>query len=160
MDAVYAIEGGAGTYSGKPRKKVTIAESGEIPQSQWDEESWHFLQRIFTLSLLDWFLDDWYTFAPFYQSFTSLGLFSWIYYSFFFCNWQQLLIQNMFVVEEVRNRIETIVIFFVCLHFPQACIFDFHSEVCFWRHWSSFKGQAFIVVNMTSHLLLPAYETM
>ncbi|XP_008235997.1 PREDICTED: peptidyl-prolyl cis-trans isomerase CYP21-1 [Prunus mume] len=39
MDAVYAIEGGAGTYSGKPRKKVTIAESGEIPQSQWDEES-------------------------------------------------------------------------------------------------------------------------
>ncbi|CAL9022791.1 unnamed protein product [Prunus brigantina] len=39
MDAVYAIEGGAGTYSGKPRKKVTIAESGEIPQIQWDEES-------------------------------------------------------------------------------------------------------------------------
>ncbi|CAB4290853.1 unnamed protein product [Prunus armeniaca] len=39
MDTVYAIEGGAGTYSGKPRKKVTIAESGEIPQSQWDEES-------------------------------------------------------------------------------------------------------------------------
>ncbi|BFG42302.1 hypothetical protein CerSpe_285760 [Prunus speciosa] len=39
MDTVYAIEGGAGTYSGKPRKKVTVAESGEIPQSQWDEES-------------------------------------------------------------------------------------------------------------------------
>ncbi|KAL6270809.1 hypothetical protein ACE6H2_027720 [Prunus campanulata] len=39
MDTVYAIEGGAGTYSGKPRKKVTVAESGEITQSQWDEES-------------------------------------------------------------------------------------------------------------------------
>ncbi|KAM1650835.1 hypothetical protein FF1_003475 [Malus domestica] len=39
MDMVYTIEGGAGTYSGKPRKKVVIAESGEIPKSQWDEES-------------------------------------------------------------------------------------------------------------------------
>ncbi|KAK7341375.1 hypothetical protein VNO80_24303 [Phaseolus coccineus] len=39
MDIVYAIEGGAGTYSGKPRKKVVIADSGEIPKSQWDEES-------------------------------------------------------------------------------------------------------------------------
>lgn len=38
MDTVYAIEGGAGTYSGKPRKKVTIADSGEIPKSKWDEE--------------------------------------------------------------------------------------------------------------------------
>lgn len=38
MDTVYAIEGGAGTYSGKPRKKVTIADSGEIPKSKWDED--------------------------------------------------------------------------------------------------------------------------
>ncbi|GKV20958.1 hypothetical protein SLEP1_g30998 [Rubroshorea leprosula] len=38
MDTVYAIEGGAGTYSGKPRKKVIIADSGEIPKSKWDEE--------------------------------------------------------------------------------------------------------------------------
>ncbi|CAL0304283.1 unnamed protein product [Lupinus luteus] len=37
MDIVFAIEGGAGTYSGKPRKKVIIADSGEIPKSQWDE---------------------------------------------------------------------------------------------------------------------------
>ncbi|CAH9069238.1 unnamed protein product [Cuscuta europaea] len=36
MDTVYAVEGGAGTYSGKPRKKVTISDSGEIPKSQWD----------------------------------------------------------------------------------------------------------------------------
>ncbi|GAU30630.1 hypothetical protein TSUD_62500 [Trifolium subterraneum] len=39
MDTVFAIEGGAGTYSGKPRKKVVIADSGEIPKSRWDEES-------------------------------------------------------------------------------------------------------------------------
>ncbi|XP_058213124.1 peptidyl-prolyl cis-trans isomerase CYP21-1 isoform X2 [Rhododendron vialii] len=39
MDAVYAIEGGAGTYSGKPRKKVIIADSGEIPKSEWEEGS-------------------------------------------------------------------------------------------------------------------------
>ncbi|KAI4297750.1 hypothetical protein L6164_037621 [Bauhinia variegata] len=38
MDTVFAIEGGAGTYSGKPRKKVVIADSGEIPKSQWDAE--------------------------------------------------------------------------------------------------------------------------
>ncbi|XP_075632919.1 peptidyl-prolyl cis-trans isomerase CYP21-1 [Castanea sativa] len=38
MDTVFAIEGGAGTYSGKPRKKVVIADSGEIPKSQWDQE--------------------------------------------------------------------------------------------------------------------------
>ncbi|KAE9620311.1 hypothetical protein Lal_00019541 [Lupinus albus] len=38
MDIVFAIEGGAGTYSGKPRKKVVIADSGEIPKSQWDDE--------------------------------------------------------------------------------------------------------------------------
>ncbi|KAI3728942.1 hypothetical protein L6452_17587 [Arctium lappa] len=38
MDTVYAIEGGAGTYSGKPRKKVVIADSGEIPKSEWDVE--------------------------------------------------------------------------------------------------------------------------
>lgn len=38
MDTVFAIEGGAGTYSGKPRKKVVIADSGEIPKSQWEEE--------------------------------------------------------------------------------------------------------------------------
>lgn len=38
MDTVYAIEGGAGTYNGKPRKKVIIADSGEIPKSKWDEE--------------------------------------------------------------------------------------------------------------------------
>ncbi|XP_019167075.1 PREDICTED: peptidyl-prolyl cis-trans isomerase CYP21-1 [Ipomoea nil] len=39
MDTVYAVEGGAGTYSGKPRKKVIIADSGEIPKSQWDEDN-------------------------------------------------------------------------------------------------------------------------
>ncbi|KAL7002568.1 hypothetical protein U1Q18_003720 [Sarracenia purpurea var. burkii] len=39
MDTVYAIEGGAGTYSGKPRKRVTIADSGEIPKSEWEEGS-------------------------------------------------------------------------------------------------------------------------
>lgn len=39
MDTVFAIEGGAGTYSGKPRKKVIIADSGEIPKNKWDEES-------------------------------------------------------------------------------------------------------------------------
>lgn len=33
MDTVYAIEGGAGTYSGKPRKKVIIVDSGEIPRA-------------------------------------------------------------------------------------------------------------------------------
>ncbi|XP_050366048.1 peptidyl-prolyl cis-trans isomerase CYP21-1 [Argentina anserina] len=38
MDFVYAIEGGAGTYSGKPRKKVVIADAGEIPKDKWDEE--------------------------------------------------------------------------------------------------------------------------
>ncbi|XP_062081962.1 peptidyl-prolyl cis-trans isomerase CYP21-1 [Humulus lupulus] len=38
MDTVFAIEGGAGTYSGKPRKKVIIADTGEIPKSKWDEE--------------------------------------------------------------------------------------------------------------------------
>ncbi|XP_065868041.1 peptidyl-prolyl cis-trans isomerase CYP21-1 [Euphorbia lathyris] len=38
MDTVYAIEGGAGTYSGKPRKKVVIADSGEIPKNKWDDE--------------------------------------------------------------------------------------------------------------------------
>ncbi|CAL0329302.1 unnamed protein product [Lupinus luteus] len=38
MDIVFAIEGGAGTYSGKPRKKVVIVDSGEIPKSEWDEE--------------------------------------------------------------------------------------------------------------------------
>ncbi|KAG5064944.1 hypothetical protein AAZX31_04G003900 [Glycine max] len=38
MDTVFAIEGGAGTYNGKPRKKVVIADSGEIPKSQWDME--------------------------------------------------------------------------------------------------------------------------
>ncbi|XP_010548090.1 PREDICTED: peptidyl-prolyl cis-trans isomerase CYP21-1 [Tarenaya hassleriana] len=38
MDTVFAIEGGAGTYSGKPRKKVVIADSGEIPKDKWDEE--------------------------------------------------------------------------------------------------------------------------
>lgn len=39
MDTVFAIEGGAGTYSGKPRKKVIIVDSGEIPKSRWDEEN-------------------------------------------------------------------------------------------------------------------------
>ncbi|QCD88709.1 peptidyl-prolyl cis-trans isomerase CYP21-1-like [Vigna unguiculata] len=39
MDIVYAIEGGAGTYSGKPRKKVVIADSGEIDKSHWDDET-------------------------------------------------------------------------------------------------------------------------
>lgn len=39
MDTVFAIEGGAGTYSGKPRKKVEIVDSGEIPMDKWNEES-------------------------------------------------------------------------------------------------------------------------
>lgn len=39
MDTVYAVEGGAGTYSGKPRKKVKIIDSGEIPMSKWEDES-------------------------------------------------------------------------------------------------------------------------
>uniref|UniRef100_A0A0E0QUE9 Peptidyl-prolyl cis-trans isomerase n=2 Tax=Oryza TaxID=4527 RepID=A0A0E0QUE9_ORYRU len=38
MDYVYAIEGGAGTYNGKPRKKVVITDSGEIPKEKWAEE--------------------------------------------------------------------------------------------------------------------------
>lgn len=38
MDTVYAIEGGAGTYNGKPRKKVIITDSGEIPRAQWDRD--------------------------------------------------------------------------------------------------------------------------
>lgn len=41
MDVVFAIEGGAGTYSGKPRKKVRIVDSGEIPQHQWNKEKSH-----------------------------------------------------------------------------------------------------------------------
>ncbi|KAF5756272.1 putative peptidylprolyl isomerase [Helianthus annuus] len=36
MDNVWAIEGMAGTYSGKPRKKVIITDSGEIPRSEWN----------------------------------------------------------------------------------------------------------------------------
>ncbi|XP_039001723.1 peptidyl-prolyl cis-trans isomerase CYP21-1-like [Hibiscus syriacus] len=39
MDIVFMIEGGAGTYSGKPRKKVIITDSGEIPKNRWDEET-------------------------------------------------------------------------------------------------------------------------
>ncbi|GAA0154658.1 chaperone [Lithospermum erythrorhizon] len=39
MDTVFAIEGGAGTYSGRPRKKVIITDAGEIPKSEWDAES-------------------------------------------------------------------------------------------------------------------------
>lgn len=35
MDTVYAIEGGAGTYNGKPRKKAIIADSGEISREDW-----------------------------------------------------------------------------------------------------------------------------
>ena len=35
---LHAIESGAGTYSGKPRKKVVVADSGEIPKHKWDEE--------------------------------------------------------------------------------------------------------------------------
>ncbi|XP_042391404.1 peptidyl-prolyl cis-trans isomerase CYP21-1-like isoform X1 [Zingiber officinale] len=38
IDTVFAIEGGAGTYNGKPRKKVTIVDSGEIPKDQWVDE--------------------------------------------------------------------------------------------------------------------------
>ncbi|XP_024319412.1 peptidyl-prolyl cis-trans isomerase CYP21-1 isoform X2 [Brachypodium distachyon] len=38
MDYVYAIEGGAGTYNGKPRKKALITDSGEIPKEKWGEE--------------------------------------------------------------------------------------------------------------------------
>ncbi|KAF5755721.1 putative peptidylprolyl isomerase [Helianthus annuus] len=39
MDNVYVIEGSAGTYSGKPRKKVVISDSGEIPKSEWNVET-------------------------------------------------------------------------------------------------------------------------
>lgn len=35
MDTVYAIEGGAGTYNGKPRKKAIIVDSGEISREDW-----------------------------------------------------------------------------------------------------------------------------
>eukprot|EP00249_Psilotum_nudum_P000506 c12292_g1_i1 orf=245-871(-) len=35
MDVVYAIEGGAGTYRGKPRKKVRIVDCGEISQQKF-----------------------------------------------------------------------------------------------------------------------------
>ncbi|KAF0924439.1 hypothetical protein E2562_010101 [Oryza meyeriana var. granulata] len=38
MDYVYAVEGGAGTYNGKPRKKVVVTDSGEIPKEKWTEE--------------------------------------------------------------------------------------------------------------------------
>lgn len=38
MDTVYAIEGGAGTYNGKPRKKVIITDSGEIPKARWGQD--------------------------------------------------------------------------------------------------------------------------
>lgn len=38
MDTVYVVEGTAGTYSGKPRKKVLIADSGEISKSEWEAE--------------------------------------------------------------------------------------------------------------------------
>ncbi|KAI5068924.1 hypothetical protein GOP47_0015225 [Adiantum capillus-veneris] len=34
MDTVFAIEGGAGTYSGRPRKKVHILDSGEMKQGE------------------------------------------------------------------------------------------------------------------------------
>ncbi|RDX68772.1 Peptidyl-prolyl cis-trans isomerase CYP21-1, partial [Mucuna pruriens] len=34
MDTVFAMEGGAGTYNGKPRKKVVIADSGEWRDTQ------------------------------------------------------------------------------------------------------------------------------
>ena len=37
MDVVFAIEGSAGTYSGKPRKKVRIVDAGEIDLKQKDE---------------------------------------------------------------------------------------------------------------------------
>ncbi|KAG0477603.1 hypothetical protein HPP92_012330 [Vanilla planifolia] len=39
MDTVFAIEGGAGTYNGKPRKKVVIVDSGEISGEQLEEET-------------------------------------------------------------------------------------------------------------------------
>ncbi|ONK66792.1 uncharacterized protein A4U43_C06F12010 [Asparagus officinalis] len=38
MDTVYAIEGGAGTYNGNPRKKVIITDSGEIPKAEWGQD--------------------------------------------------------------------------------------------------------------------------
>ena len=38
MDYVYTIEGGAGTYNGKPRKKALITDSGEVPKEKWGEE--------------------------------------------------------------------------------------------------------------------------
>ena len=41
MDTIYAIEWETGTYNGKPMKKVTIADSGEIPKtkSEWEAGS-------------------------------------------------------------------------------------------------------------------------
>lgn len=56
MDNVFAIEGGAGTYSGKPRKKVVIVDSGEIPKDKWDEE-WYdktHNQKLAHLALFVW----------------------------------------------------------------------------------------------------------
>lgn len=38
VETVYAIEGGAGTYNGKPRKKAIITDSGEIPEAQWGQD--------------------------------------------------------------------------------------------------------------------------
>ncbi|CAN6198714.1 unnamed protein product, partial [Urochloa humidicola] len=38
MDTVYAIEGGAGTYNGKPRKKAVITDFGEIPKEKWGDQ--------------------------------------------------------------------------------------------------------------------------
>ncbi|XP_020400100.1 peptidyl-prolyl cis-trans isomerase CYP21-1 [Zea mays] len=38
MDTVYAIEGGAGTYNGKPRKKAVITDAGEIPKEKWGDQ--------------------------------------------------------------------------------------------------------------------------
>jgi cyclophilin family peptidyl-prolyl cis-trans isomerase len=37
MDTVFAIEGGAGTYNGKPRRKVVIVDSGELPKTEWED---------------------------------------------------------------------------------------------------------------------------
>lgn len=39
MVTVYVIEEGSGTYYGKPRKKVIIGNSREIPKSKWEDES-------------------------------------------------------------------------------------------------------------------------
>ncbi|KAK7860820.1 peptidyl-prolyl cis-trans isomerase cyp21-1 [Quercus suber] len=58
MDTVFAIEGGAGTYSGKPRKKVVIADSGRYPRVNGSGKISSFIheqQQVFFFFLKVWF---------------------------------------------------------------------------------------------------------